>query len=147
MYLKCNKCNIEKPLGKFLKRKHNKNGVGQPCRQCNYKRYHKEYQEYRDNHKEYYREYKYQQRYGLSSNQVDSLKRQQKNLCAICYESFTNTFHVDHCHTTGLVRGLLCYPCNQYLGYIKDSSSTLEKAALYLIKEPDVKELKDEKDL
>lgn len=42
------------------------------------------------------------------------------------------TAHVDHCHGTGLLRGLLCSPCNSGLGLMKDDLTRVKKAAEYL---------------
>lgn len=60
----------------------------------------------------------------------------QNNRCAICgYTSETHGKHwpvVDHCHTTGKIRGLLCSNCNIGLGKFKDSYSNLLGAAMYL---------------
>jgi hypothetical protein len=42
--------------------------------------------------------------------------------------------NIDHCHTTGAIRGLLCHGCNVGLGYFKDSPERLIKAAEYLQK-------------
>lgn len=39
---------------------------------------------------------------------------------------------IDHNHTTGVVRGLLCHNCNAAIGHLSDSISLLEKAATYL---------------
>lgn len=41
-------------------------------------------------------------------------------------------FSIDHCHTTGKIRGLLCNSCNTGLGCFKDSSELLQKAIEYL---------------
>jgi hypothetical protein len=40
--------------------------------------------------------------------------------------------HVDHCHTTGFVRGLLCFNCNAALGHVGDSADRLTKLIEYL---------------
>jgi hypothetical protein len=45
-----------------------------------------------------------------------------------------NPLVIDHDHTTGEVRGLLCPTCNAGLGHFKDSPELLLKAALYLQK-------------
>lgn len=42
------------------------------------------------------------------------------------------TAHVDHCHETGRIRGLLCFTCNHTLGRVHDDPSTLERLAAYL---------------
>lgn len=42
---------------------------------------------------------------------------------------------VDHCHTTGLIRGLLCFNCNAALGLLKDNTDTIGKLLFYLQKE------------
>lgn len=54
----------------------------------------------------------------------------QGGKCALGHK--VDVLHVDHCHTTGKVGGLLCYNCNDGLGRFKDSVETLEKAIAYL---------------
>ena len=58
----------------------------------------------------------------------------QKHRCAICDEIPKKTFTIDHCHTTGVVRELLCNSCNVLLGNAKDNISILERAISYLKK-------------
>lgn len=77
--------------------------------------------------------------YGISKDEYDSLKEEQGSKCAICGgEGFLmksthwSKLVVDHCHTTGAVRGLLCHNCNRGLGLFKDSPDALRKAAEYL---------------
>lgn len=42
---------------------------------------------------------------------IDALRRWQAGTCAIC-SSIRERLVIDHCHRTGLVRGLLCHGCN-----------------------------------
>ncbi len=63
----------------------------------------------------------------------------QDNLCAICNKPETQVrqglvikLAVDHCHKTGIVRGLLCTKCNKGLGMFLDNSDNLIKASEYL---------------
>jgi hypothetical protein len=82
--------------------------------------------------------------YGISLQNYEELCKAQDNKCKICNSdgvlrgSFNNStpLVVDHCHTTGKVRGLLCHTCNSALGQFNDSVSTLEKAIEYLTQQP-----------
>lgn len=54
-------------------------------------------------------------KFGLTLEQYDELLVAQGNCCAVCgrdFASYGRTPHVDHCHDTGRVRGLLCAGCN-----------------------------------
>lgn len=61
----------------------------------------------------------------------------QGQVCAICSSNTHRGqgWHVDHCHFTNRVRGILCSPCNSGIGLLKDSPQLLEKAIIYLKKE------------
>ena len=59
--------------------------------------------------------------YGLSAEQVVLLLREQGGSCAVC--SVTGKLEVDHDHTTGEVRGLVCRRCNLILGCIEKATS------------------------
>lgn len=92
----------------------------------------------RENYQEKSRAYILKHRYGLSIEDYNYLLNLQNNSCAICnvkQEDKTYHFHVDHCHTTGNVRGLLCSPCNVFLGVSKDNIDVFKNAILYLEKE------------
>lgn len=78
-------------------------------------------------------------RYGLTVDDYDRLLAEQGGACAICgvdrpeiRRKTDRHFHVDHCHETGVVRGLLCNRCNRGLGMLGDDN--LNKAILYLEK-------------
>lgn len=76
-------------------------------------------------------------RYGITEEQYTLLWESQAGLCDICRSSLVEgrATHVDHCHTTGQVRGILCHHCNVMLGHCKDNIEILKRAILYLEKE------------
>lgn len=58
--------------------------------------------------------------YGLVQSQYDEIFQRQDGKCAICLRDFKEeTPSVDHCHQTGLIRGLLCFSCNPHLGKVE----------------------------
>ena len=75
-------------------------------------------------------------RYGLTLEAFDVLWDVQSGCCAICQRPLSRDrkTHVDHDHTTGRVRGLLCHGCNIGLGSFCDSPNTLVAATEYLRK-------------
>lgn len=75
--------------------------------------------------------------YGLTDGQYEEILAAQGGGCAICgstkcCDKDDRRMAVDHCHETGVVRGLLCRKCNLGLGFFGDSVETLLAAALYL---------------
>lgn len=113
---------------------------------CNSKMNYKHKQKKRDYYK-YDRNYALVRNYGITLEQYTQRLTEQNHLCAICKQPETkrssrtgNLFYlaVDHCHTTGKIRGLLCKRCNMILGSVEDKESILESAIRYL------KELKNE---
>lgn len=76
--------------------------------------------------------YNRRHKYGVSPDCFQLMLAVQKNACGICKEIFSKQPHVDHCHKTGEVRGLLCGSCNRALGLLKDSQDLLENAKEYL---------------
>lgn len=73
--------------------------------------------------------------YGMSLEDYNRMLRQQDGGCAICKTDIPGgkgRFAVDHCHETGLIRGLLCNRCNIGLGHFRDDITHLEKAIIYL---------------
>lgn len=68
--------------------------------------------------------------YKLTSIDYNSLLNKQAGLCAICRG--LGPLKVDHCHSTGRVRGLLCHSCNVALGSFKDNIVNLSRAIGYV---------------
>ena len=78
----------------------------------------------------------YKRNYGITLKEYEELIQEQNNVCAICGQvcSTGKKLAIDHDHTTGKVRGLLCKNCNVALGQFKDSVDVLQKAIKYLEK-------------
>lgn len=71
--------------------------------------------------------------YGLTMKDYENLLDFQDWSCAICFAHFVDgKANVDHCHSTGRVRGLLCHNCNTSIGLMKESIENLKSAISYL---------------
>ena len=73
-------------------------------------------------------------KYGVTLAEYETMLADQNGVCAIC-ETTNDTVRplaVDHDHTTGKVRGLLCDRCNPGIGYFRDKIDVLRKAITYL---------------
>jgi len=75
--------------------------------------------------------------YNLTEEDVRNLMDLFRGACHICGDSLVvpdsnKSYHIDHNHETGEIRGLLCHLCNVGLGHFKDSPDLLDRAAKYL---------------
>lgn len=73
--------------------------------------------------------------YGITLDDYNIMFENQKGCCAICNKhqsQLKRKLHVDHCHDSDKVRGLLCQHCNTALGLIKDDVQALYRAIKYL---------------
>lgn len=100
-------------------------GYRKLCTSCHYNRYKKQA-----------RDSKLKKTYGISSDMYAEMLEKQGYRCAICFSTDPGGrgvyFHVDHNHTTGVVRNLLCSGCNLAIGHMKDSPDIARKIARYL---------------
>lgn len=77
--------------------------------------------------------------YKINEEQYYEMLASQNYACKICGSEYNNNnrctsnkLFIDHCHTTGKVRGLLCSKCNHGLGQFNDNPEQLQKAIDYL---------------
>lgn len=70
--------------------------------------------------------------YSLTSEQYDDLTTSPHSRCYLC-EKKDQRLVIDHCHVTGLNRGVLCSNCNAALGKMGDNAAGVRKALLYLL--------------
>jgi hypothetical protein len=116
----CRICRIEKELDCYYKASHSKDGYNKICIDCN-------------------RSVGLINKYGVTMEEYDKMLKSQNGVCAICLHPETLMrrgkivpLFVDHCHKTGKIRGLLCYPCNSAVGYLKDNPESFDRASSYL---------------
>ena len=77
-------------------------------------------------------------RYGLTVDDYNQRLIDQGGVCAICSSPPGDKYlHVDHCHSSGMVRGLLCMSCNSALGHARDDTSRLRAMIAYLQRSAD----------
>jgi hypothetical protein len=135
---------MSKNLNEFYNRSYPKKGKETRCKKCmnsyNFqycKRNRKKRNEQaREKYRTKYSEHlKY--KYNITLDDYNSMFQNQAGCCAICniHQNELNTkLHIDHCHNTNKIRGLLCSNCNTSLGLMKDDTFRLEKAIKYLLK-------------
>ena len=73
--------------------------------------------------------------YGITLDEHTQMYEEQNGRCAICGNEGNGKWKrlcVDHCHSTGKVRKLLCHHCNTALGLVGDNISTLQTMIEYL---------------
>jgi hypothetical protein len=87
--------------------------------------------EYRRQRREAFLVYKY----GITPAELDALLEAQGHRCAICGGERNGPgtrLHIDHCHATKRIRGLLCTKCNTAIGLLDDDPSRADALAKYL---------------
>lgn len=155
MYRICTGCELELPLASFSRNLTKKSGVQSHCKDCNAKyralndtAIKAKKKERRIVDSEYVRslgrawwkknsdkirDRRLLSQFGINEQQYQDLLKSQNGVCAICGRPpQKKRLAVDHSHTTGVVRGLLCSPCNVSLGGFQDSLEILQRAYEYL---------------
>ncbi|MFJ9138895.1 endonuclease VII domain-containing protein [Streptomyces sp. NPDC102256] len=112
---RCPQCQVARPHAEWERNKSSSDGWASYCRECRAER----------NRISYFR-----RKYGLTPAELDAMVAEQRGICCICLTAPAE--HVDHCHQTGRVRGVLCFSCNAALGQFKDRPDAIRRAATYL---------------
>lgn len=123
----CTKCGEEKTKDNFCRHR-------KWCKSC-LRQYAKEYRNNPDNRRKALDGNK-RRKFGLTRDELAKMLERQDGKCEICRKQIESLdgrgTHVDHCHATGKVRGILCHNCNVGLGYFSDSIFSLARAIEYL---------------
>lgn len=124
-YRRCSTCKVAKPESDMTK--------GRRCKACQAdadRAYYARDPERRKRQKQAARRRELLREYGLSQEQYDAMVVEAAGRCAVCQRE--DDLQVDHCHSSGRVRGLLCGLCNKALGLLQDDPARLRAAAAYL---------------
>lgn len=117
----CGGCKREKPLEAFGKHPTRADGLQVQCRACSNERS---------------REHHLKRKYGLTLAAREALFVKQDGICPGCGKNLVpfgkGQTVVDHCHDTGVVRGLLCSLCNTAIGHAGDDPARLRRLADYV---------------
>lgn len=150
---RCSKCKVGKETSEFTVDKSNRDGLGTWCRMCtskvnkanyemNKERMQAESRAYHAAHKDdpewsvknrlQQRNSYYRRTYGITLAERDAMVEEQNGLCMICEKPPKKSgLYLDHNHTTGVTRGLLCVTCNSRIGILEDEDF-MARAAAYL---------------
>lgn len=149
----CACCKQTKEVKHFSNNKQSKDGLGVYCRSCAQEK-HLQWMadpahvcKAKETQQKYWRSERgkqvskasdFKRLYGITIDEYDTMLESQCGVCAICKqpETIAKRFHlsVDHDHTTGQVRGLLCHSCNTAVGLLRDSAASFYAAGDYLAK-------------
>ena len=131
LYRTCMTCGVEKSILEFYFRDKKTGRRHSACKECDKARVKARHQA----NPERTRNNNLKRNYGITLEDHSKMYEEQNGRCAICGNEGNGKWKklcVDHCHTTGKIRGLLCKSCNIALGEFKDDPSIIEKAVLYL---------------
>lgn len=134
MNKQCKRCKLDKPLNDYGIRIWGANGIGYKteCKDCVNEKLRLKHD------KEHNRSELLKHRFGITMDEYNQMFTNQGGSCAICQTpqtAFTKALAVDHRHSDGTIRGLLCDNCNRALGQFKDSIELLKIAIDYLTKD------------
>lgn len=118
----CRQCDTTLPRTEYHKNRTAKDGLQVVCKECNKANSKKMWRNARQ--RKMHRNNVYRRRYGQTYDEKMALLKGQGNRCACCGTDMTSRpshhVHLDHCHTSGDPRGVLCAPCNIGLGYLEN---------------------------
>lgn len=127
----CRKCGLVKDYSNYYKATSGtKDGYRHECKKCWAESCMSYHRDNRDERLEAARSRYYKTKYNLTTEEATELKESSSG-CEVCG---SNPVVIDHCHSSGKVRGLLCNKCNQALGSLNDDPSIIYRLGDYMKK-------------
>lgn len=143
---RCTECKLELDVSKFYKRTVSYDGKDNKCKDCKakyikakgYRKSEKTKAKIRNWYKEnktLAREIAMKRKYGVTYEEYQSQITKQGGKCPLCFGELIGAWReppIDHCHTTGKVRGVLCHGCNTSLHKLEKDISWADRAKAYI---------------
>ena len=136
---RCSKCTEYKELSEYSPSSKKAFGVNSWCKICIAALKHAAY-DFEES-----KDAQLRHTYGIRLEEYNNMLKEQNGVCACCgkpemYETGRSKrtvdripmLHIDHCHTTGAIRGLLCSSCNQALGMLGESPERVKLLLRYI---------------
>lgn len=129
----CNVCGEHKLLSEYSKVHSAGNVYRVYCKKCAVKMV----QDKRKDDPLWWRKFYLKKHFNMTMKDYQDMLESQDYKCLICETRFDIEVigkrpNLDHCHSTGKIRGILCFNCNTGIGKLNDNLSTLKKAVQYL---------------
>jgi len=128
----CCECKEIKLEQEFYKRNDVRSGLSYRCKKCHNSKNDRDRKKIPDK----YRNTQLMAKFNMSLDDYNKLFQEQNGCCAICgkhQSELKKSLGVDHDHTTGKIRGLLCVKCNIAIGMFDEDLIMLDNAKIYLI--------------
>lgn len=141
-FRRCSLCGEVKPHDGFYKSQKRPQGLQKHCKVCS-KAIHDRWKEQNPGKiQEHVANARRRKEFGVEPEQYRAMMEAQDGVCALCGQKNQRknkdgshyALTIDHCHSSGAIRGLLCNMCNPLLGYARDDVSILKAAIVYLKK-------------
>jgi recombination endonuclease VII len=141
---RCSTCKELKPIDQFSSNRTTKDGKSYTCKPCSVESVRAYHRRNPEKHREYNKDWARRNperkkdialkvTKGVEFGTYDRMFEAQGGRCAICKNPpGAQRFHLDHCHDSGKVRGLLCSCCNTGIGQLKHDETILLNAISYL---------------
>ena len=120
----CGTCKEHKATTDFAKNRAKRDGLQERCKECRAAHYR------HSGYKDKAFENRLSNKYGITKENYQDMLVTQRGCCASCGD-LTDKLVVDHCHTSGKVRALLCHGCNTALGLLKEDIERCEALIEY----------------
>jgi hypothetical protein len=135
---RCSRCGETKPLDRFYRYtgrcKHKPGTPHAACKDCEFADRNARRKADPEGAAVVARRAKLKRLFGITPEDYDAMFARQGGVCAICRRTSPDgrRLHVDHCHNSKRVRGLLCHDCNRGIGMFRDLPGLLRTAADYV---------------
>lgn len=136
----CSTCSLAKPYEYFYRKPRYEQyldsaaGRSHDCKSCTLAKRKEYYEKNKQKCDDANTNSRFKKSYGIDLNQYNQLFSNQNGCCAVCEQHQTELSRklvVDHCHSSQIVRGLLCHSCNTALGLLKEKTKTMHNLINY----------------